>query len=811
VLSLSTLCAGSLVAGAAIGIVSRVPPLDISAPLLIAIAVALVAAVAWAAPPRRHLAFACILAAAGVQHGAAAREAALHPAIRLLLDAAFGGFTVGAREVEGRHDPVLLRAVLIEDAAARDGFVSLRVRAREVLLDGRWQQIDGGLSISVNGAASDGRIDRWRRGRTIETPVTFRRPARYLNAGVADLERDAALDGLALFASVKSGLLVNVISKANIVAELAGETRATVRRAVARWVLPHGEVPAAIVTAVLIGDRTGLPDEIRTRLQAAGTYHVIAISGGNIAILAALVIGAFTLIGIPARGAALATVIVLLAYAEIVAAGPSVWRATVMAVLYFSARLFDHRTPPWHALTLTAGAIAVVQPLDVRDAGFLLTFGATAALLAAGHVATNWFDRGVVKWLVASIVASLAAELVLLPVSAGVFSRVTAAGLLLNLIAIPAMAIVQVGGMIVVAFARLPILAASAGWMAAHGASVLVDSARLVDSVPALVHRVPPPAGWIIAVYYGALLLAAWRGTFRARIASRISLAFAGVLIVTGTNPIAARPRADVLRLTMIDVGQGESMLLEIPGAASVLIDTGGSPFGGGSFDIGSRVLAPALWARRVRQLGTLLVTHGDPDHIGGATSILSDFNPRFAWWGTPVPPHQPSRDFLEAAGRQGSVIAFRRAAEEFSVGAARVRVLHPPPPDWERQKVRNDDSVVLEVVYHDVALLLTGDVSADIERRIAPQLTPARLRVLKVAHHGSRTSSSRVLLDSWKPQIALISCGRGNTFGHPAPDVLARLESIGARVYRTDRDGEITLESDGREVWVTTFTGEKP
>ena len=210
-------------------------------------------------------------------------------------------------------------------------------------------------------------------------------------------------------------------------------------------------------------------------------------------------------------------------------------------------------------------------------------------------------------------------------------------------------------------------------------------------------------------------------------------------------------------------------------------------------------------------QLGALLVTHGDPDHLGGAAAILSDFKPRLVWWGTPVPPHQPSREFLAAAAAARSVVAFRRAGEQIAAGDVRIRVLHPSPPEWERQKVRNDDSVVLEVVYHDVALLLTGDISADIERLIAPQLTPARVRVLKVAHHGSRTSSSRALLESWRPQIALISCGRGNTFGHPAADVLERLESIGARVYRTDRDGEITLESDGKSVSVRTFTGENP
>jgi len=119
---------------------------------------------------------------------------------------------------------------------------------------------------------------------------------------------------------------------------------------------------------------------------------------------------------------------------------------------------------------------------------------------------------------------------------------------------------------------------------------------------------------------------------------------------------------------------------------------------------------------------------------------------------------------------------------------------------------VRNDDSVVLEIRYGDVAMLLTGDISSEIERSIVPLLTPAKTRILKVAHHGSRTSSSSELLAAWRPQIAIISCGRGNRFGHPATEVLQRLESIGARVFRTDTDGQITIETDGSALRVRTF-----
>ena len=189
---------------------------------------------------------------------------------------------------------------------------------------------------------------------------------------------------------------------------------------------------------------------------------------------------------------------------------------------------------------------------------------------------------------------------------------------------------------------------------------------------------------------------------------------------------------------------------------------------------------------------------------------LIEDFRPDALWQGIPVPRAASLQYVLARATRAHIPIEERRAGEQLSVGAVHVFVLHPAAPDWERPRVRNDDSVVLEVVYGDVALLLTGDIGAEVEQEIAPALTYAKTRILKVAHHGSRTSTSQALLDAWHPQIALISCGRDNPFGHPAPDVIARLEAIGARIYRTDLDGEITLDTDGQHVVVKTFAGER-
>ena len=803
--SIAVLPGLALLAGAACGSALDVPATAALWILPLAIAGAVVAYLADCRPA--FVAFAaaafwwgaCALAADG-------KQKALDTPLRLALDREFGGFAIDTPGPGGRHDPIRVRGVLAEDAARSDDLVALRVRVTQITTRGTPQPAGGLVTFSVPGSRGARPSDvphEWTAGRTLELMATFRRPARYLDEGVPDFERDLALSGTTLFGSVKSGLLVDVIAHGSAIQEAAAQVRRHVRRALDTWVAPLDPLSAAIVAAVLIGDRTGLPDDIRVRLQAAGTYHVIAISGGNIAILAGLSFGLLFLCGFAARGAAFLTLLLLVAYAEVVTAGASVWRATLMATLYLAARVFDHRSPPWHAMGVAAALVVCAKPLDVRDAGFILTFGATAALLEAARRMTT----GPRRWVVASLVASAAAEIVLLPVSASSFSRVTSAGLVLNLVAVPLMSVVQIAGMVVSLLDRVGGVAHPAAWSAHLAARGIVWSSTLVDVVPWLTTRVPPPPLALVLVYYGSLATALlYRRAVRA--AAVLVLVAAGIAIASGARPSHSTLEPGHLRLTVFDVGQGDAELLELPDLSRIQIDTGGIPFGSSGFDIGARVVAPSLWSRGIRRVDTLLLTHGDPDHIGGARSVIDDFRPSKIWEGIAVPRHVPMRELLVHARETGAVAEQRVASEHFESGGVRIRVLHPPPADWERRRVRNDDSVVLEVLYGDVAILLTGDIGKDIERAILSQLTPARIRILKVAHHGSRTSSSAEFLEAWRPQIAIISCGRGNSFGHPAPEVIERLKSVGAEIYRTDLDGEVTFDTDGKEFSVRTFVG---
>lgn len=783
---------------------------------------------AWTGWPRLTIAIvACACASGAAAHGARDREAALHPPLRHLLDGVYGQFAIESWGPEGSHEPLMTRFRLIEDASRSGEVVQFPAEAVAVKIAGRWHAAAGaGVRVSVSGAVSDRRLLEWRAGRTLMAPATFRRPARFFDRGVPDAEWDSAFRGVTLLATVKSGLLVSVEHAGSWLEERGADVRLRVRRAVARDVAGRDALAAAVTAAVLIGDRTGLPDDVRERLQAAGVYHVLAISGGNIAMLSGAVLLLLACVGIRGRAAAGLALAVLIGYSQVVSAGPSVWRATLMGVVYLAARSLDHRSAPWHAPALALAVLVVARPLDLRDPGFILTFGASAVLIEMAHRLGTWgraprhsrrsgsspwaaVSSLPGSWLATSLLASAAVEVALMPVSAQLFSRITVAGLVLNLVAVPMMAVVQLGGLAVVALHWWPWAADIASRITVLGAWVLLESTRLVDVVPWLARRVPPPGAAVLVVYYAALaaVCGRWR---RLRPVGVVVVVAAAVAIALRIDAARLLWRGDTpagVRLVVFDVGQAESMLLQTP-AGAMVIDAAGAPFGGGASEIGPRVLAPALWALGIRALDTLVVTHADPDHVGGAQTLLDTFAGAALWTGVDVPSHGPTQQLLQLARRAGRETVVQRRGDARDWGGIRVRVLHPPEPDWERQRVRNDDSVVLELRYGQVAMLLTGDISADVEREIVPHLIDAPIRILKVAHHGSRTSTSGELLAAWRPQVALLSCGRGNRFGHPAPDVMARLVDAGAQVFRTDRDGQIVVDSNGRTVTVTTFAG---
>ena len=831
--------AAGLLAGAALGLAA----VDLPHSLVLVLLVLSVAVAAWARRSGHHSILAAAIGLAflsgGVLLAADAWQRVWRPPLRLAFEALAREQRAEAMR-DGRRLPeddeafAIVHGTLRADASPGDAGVSLNIAVtdlenRSASLSGE-RAASGGILVAVSGVLAADRLDTWRAGRHVRLPVQLHRAARYLDPGVPDHERALARRGTTLVATAKSAALVDITARGSVVDEALSAARAFSRRAIAAAVGRWSAQSAAIVAAIVIGDRAGLAPDVQRRLQEAGTYHVIAISGGNIAILAGLFVGLFRFAGWLGRTAMLLSIAALAAYAAFVGNGASVDRATLMAALYFAARAIDQRSPTLNALAVTAALLVVADPLAVADPAFVLTFGATLAILVVVALTRRPAEspplrvlRALSSAALTMLVASAAVEALLFPVGAFVFSRITFAGLALNFLAIPLMAVAQIAGMVVVPIAAVsPPAAALAGLIAHLGAAGLVASADLVRFAPFLAYRIAPPSVAVIAVYYGSVALSwiLWRRraeitgsreSRRARFVRRASAAaaaWAALWILIDPHTLIAARGDGRLHVTAIDVGQGDAIFVVFPHGSTLLVDAGGLS-SSSRFDIGDRVVALVIRDAGFRRLDLVALTHGDPDHVGGAAAIVDEFRPREVWEGIPVPRSEPLTQLRSLAQARGSRWRNVYAGDHVVVDEVDVIARHPAPADWERQRVRNDDSIVLELRWRDVSVVLTGDAGRAVEHDIAATFPPARLRVLKIPHHGSLTSSSPDFIAALHPQVAIVSAGRANHFGHPVPEVLDRYRAAGAQVFRTDQDGAVTVTTDGYSLHADTFVAQ--
>ncbi|MGE3845003.1 MAG: ComEC/Rec2 family competence protein, partial [Vicinamibacterales bacterium] len=684
--------------------------------------------------------------------------------------------------------PVVIEGRVASDATRVEYGVSLSLQVDRIRSSGNWMRTKGRVALTVGGAHQDRRWHTWRKGRRLRVVAGLRGPPFYQNPGGSPREFTAVRRDATWLGSVKSEHLVEDLARGSWLDEMFGAVRERTRRAIGPLV-PEPTI-AAILIAILIGDRGAIPHDVEVRLQKAGTYHVIAISGGNIAIFVGLLSIGARLLRAPTRWRVAVTVVLVTAYGLLAGGAASVSRACLAAVIYLAGSWCDVRARGLPVLWAAVVTLLAFSPLSVFDTGFQLTAAATAAVLLTGAMEPAGLGtgrRGYVYTLGRStVLATLAADVAMLPTVLSSFNRVTIAGVFLNFAALPLMSLAQIAG--------FGAVCAEGVWEGGRRAAALVASlaiqgllwsARLVDAAPWLTWRVPAPSLWASAVYW--ICWIAWTllqrrnrfGSQNREVPRRRGLAIAqrsvfaaaclwtwGLMIGADAlvsrvarppEPAAESTRKGILGFVFLDVGQGDATVIRLPSGRTWLVDAGGFP-GAASFDIGDRVVAPALWALGTRRLDVLALTHPDPDHAGGAPAIAADFKPRALWEGISVFGH-PLNERIHNAIPPARRVAMRRG-RRIEVDGVTVCVWHPPPPSWTRIKVRNDDSLVLEFTLGDVRIILPGDIGAEVERELAPRLTPraGMLTVLKLPHHGSAGSSSADFLDALHPTLAVVS-----------------------------------------------------
>jgi competence protein ComEC len=621
------------------------------------------------------------------------------------------------------------------------------------------------------------------------------------------------------------------------------------------------EDDAVMLSAMVAGDRTYLTHALRVGFERTGSFHMLVVSGLHLAIVAGCLFWIFKRMRLPRVPATLLTIAVSFAYALFTGFATPVQRSLWMVTLYLLGRLLYRERSPLNTIGFAALCLMVVSPRSLFDSSLQMTLLAVVAIagvaapllqgtihpyaaatrdlrliaidikLAPPHAQFRVLMRmvaerlqraasGAVAWrffpwavrfglrVLELVVISCVVELAMTLPMAIYFHRITIFALPVNLLIVPVLVVLMPAALLTLLL--LVVWPAAAVVPAMAVALVMHLGVRLVHLFGSTAlgdFRIPGPLLWQSAAFCAllgtAIVLArkSLKSTDRwLRHGACIALALAALAAVL-PRPID-RPHGAML-MEAIDVGQGDSLLLITPDGKTLLIDGGG--FGGGprqapqDFDIGEEVVSPALWARGIRHLDAVALTHAHSDHMGGLPAILRNFHPDELWVGNNPRIANYMALLDEAAALHVRVRSFR-AGDAFTFGTTQVNVLAPFREYQPAAEPTNNDSLVLHVAYGATSVMLEGDAEAPVEQAMLAEPGLAST-LLKVGHHGSITSTRPEFLARVAPQWAVISCGLHNRYGHPREEVLEALEEAHVRTYQTDTNGITCFRLDGKTV----------
>lgn len=610
---------------------------------------------------------------------------------------------------------------------------------------------------------------------------------------------------------------------------------------------------AALLDAMVMGEDAFLENATRAEFQRSGTYHILVVSGMNLSILAFVIFWTLRRFHLDPALASVATVVVCFAYAFVTGVGAPVWRAVLMLTIYLGARFLYRERSMLNALGAAALGLLIFDPSALFGASFQLTFLSVLIIAAIGvpvlerttqpysralrllpftscdlHVepraAQFRLDLRMIAGRLARFIGDRAGlaiprtlaritlaggELLFISalMQAGLalpmafyFHRATTLSMPANLLVVPLTEVLMPAAVAAVALGYVfAPLARPAVWISSAALDLITGTVHWLGGARLADLRVSTPS---LALILSALAALAIAMIVVRRSRALVFAALAAIAVTAGWIALVPpRPqiRPQLLEVTAIDVGQGDSTLLVTPAGRTVLVDAGGMPLWMHStFDVGEQVVSPYLWSRGIEHLDVVVITHPHADHLGGMPSVIANFRPRELWLSTDSARGELG-PILAQARRAGMEIAVRREGEDFDYGGAHFRVLAPAHDQSTGGIKPNEDSLAFTVTLAATSALLEGDAERATESRIVQQHPEATL--LKVAHHGSANATSSELLATVRPQYAVISAGVRNVYRHPRREVLKRLQDARVKTFRTDTMGAVTFYLDGRTV----------
>ncbi len=585
---------------------------------------------------------------------------------------------------------------------------------------------------------------------------------------------------------------------------------------------------AAAIFAMLFGGYQGIRPELLEAFTVTGIVHILSVSGSHITLMAgtANIVGRF--LHMPPRATAALATGVILFYSLLAGAIPPVIRSALMGILTLLALTAGRERDAQHILGLVALGLLLYSPLWLFDISFQLSFGATAGLLYLAPPLRESLRKILPIFVADSLAVTIGAQLSVLPIIAWYFNVLSLSSLLANLVIAPIVEWIIVAGLLAGLLASLLPLAGKVVFLLASVVLGLVyELSRWVAALPGSQIYMPTFSWWGGILYYMGLGWLVIGDEHRKRLMSCVGSKY---LLAMGQKLRDSKGWQAVSLLGMlavilccwqiwcnnkemqvhfIDVGQGDSALVITPHGRAFMVDTGGVREG--SYDIGSRVDVPYLLHYGVQKLDYIFLTHAHDDHAGGVKGILTKIPVGAIGIG-----HEGAGDYLQAFGT-GEIGKIKKLLVPLQEGSSieldgvRIDILYSPESrkvqESQLQATGNEFSNLIRVSYGEASFLFTGDLVAEQEQQVLANGTNVASTVLKVGHHGSRTSSSQEFLTAVNPGWAVISCGYNNSFGHPHKEILNRLTSCTkAEILRTDQQGAIVFRTDGKSMKVESF-----
>jgi len=643
-------------------------------------------------------------------------------------------------------------------------------------------------------------------GDLVAVETTLRRPRNFENPGRFDMEGLLARQGIHVVASVWDANAIERRGRTPTAAwtQTLDTWRAAVRAAVAAGAGPE---VAGVLVALVLGDESGIAAGLRDAFTRAGVVHVLSVSGLHVGIVTASVAGLLAwllgrnervLLHLDRRKLAVTGGLgAAMLYGALAGFAIATVRSVVMAGVVAAAVLLDRRAEPMRALALAAILVVATQPGAPADISFQLSFASVGALLlgaardesAAG---LRW------SWLRRAARAAAVAWIGTAPLTAFHFHQVSLVSVFANPLVVPLFEGVSLlpalGGALLAPVA--PALAAAAFTAAAVPVRAALAIVECLGAWSWAAVDVPLPSVGELAMLYGAIG-GAW---YRRSAAGRLLMAVCLTALAIDAAGWASTRFGRTPRATFLDVGQGDAAVVELANGRVLAVDAGGFP--GSDFDTGAAIVEPFLRTRKIQRIDVVVMSHAHPDHAGGLAHLLRRFPTGELWWSGLGGVGAAWDDIVAALRETGTPVRILRAGDaipEFP----EVAVLHPPP-DWTTASL-NEGSLVIRVRVGSTAVLLTGDAERAAEATMSSRPERLAAGVLKVPHHGSRTSSSGLFIAAVDPAVAVMSLGADNRFAHPAPEVTARYARHGVVAYRTDRCGAVTVEPDGDGLRIRT------